>query len=158
MRGEEPLKAVVPGGASTPVLLPDELDTRGDFDSLLAAGSMFGTGAVIVLEEGTCMVRTCLRFLEFFHHESCGQCTPCREGCGWLARIVRRVERGEADRSDLDLIIDVAGKIAGKTVCALGDAVAGMAPAMVEKFEDEWILHIEKGSCPFPEAKLGGSS
>lgn len=156
MRGDAPLKAVVPGGASTPVLLPGELHIAGDFDSVQAAGSMFGTGAVIVMEEGTCMVRTCQRFLEFFHHESCGQCTPCREGCGWLAKIVGRIEKGRAVPSDLDLVGEVAKKILGNTICALGDAAAMMAPPMLEKFEDEWRAHVEGGACPFPKARLGG--
>ncbi len=154
MRGEKELKAVVPGGASTPVLLPEELDVRADFDSMPNAGSMFGTGAVIALEEGTCMVRTCLRFLEFFHHESCGQCTPCREGCGWLAKIVGRIEHGGATRSDVDLVLEVADKIVGNTICALGDAAAMMAPPMVKKFEAEWNRHIEDEKCPFPKERL----
>jgi len=154
MRSDKPLKAVVPGGASTPVLLPSELDIKSDFDSLKGIGSMFGTGAVMVLEEGTCMVRTCLRFMEFFHHESCGQCTPCREGTGWAAKVIDRVEHGGARREDLDLIVDIAGNIEGNTICALGDAAGMMAKPFVQKFKDEWERHIENRGCPFPEYPL----
>jgi NADH-quinone oxidoreductase subunit F len=158
MRSDKPLKAVIPGGASTPVLLPDELDVKSDFDSLKKLGSMFGTGAVIVLEEGTCMVRTCLRLMEFYHHESCGQCTPCREGCGWLTKIIHRIEHGEARREDLELVIDVAGNILGNTICALGDAAGMMTPPMVKKFEDEWRAHLDHGSCPFPKPQLAAGA
>ena len=154
MRSDKPLKAVIPGGASTPVLLPDELDIESDFDSLKQIGSMFGTGAVMVLEEGTCMVRTCLRLMAFFHHESCGQCTPCREGCGWAEKVIRRVEQGESRREDLDLVLDIANNIQGNTICALGDAAGMMAKPFVEKFRDEWTRHIDNRGCPFPEYPL----
>ncbi len=153
-RPDRPLKALIPGGASTPVLLPDEIDVASDFDTLKGIGSMFGTGAVIALEEGTCMVRTCLRFIEFFHHESCGQCTPCREGCGWLAKIVHRIEHGTASREDIDLVLSVAENIGGNTICALGDAASMMTRPMVEKFRDEWIAHYDEKGCPFPRYAL----
>ena len=150
----KPLKALIPGGASTPVLLPDEIDVKSDFDSLKGLGSMFGTGAVMALEEGTCMVRTALRFMEFYHHESCGQCTPCREGGGWLTKIIHRIEHGHASPGDLDLVLDVATNIGGNTICALGDAAAMMTKPMVEKFRDEWVAHYDHGGCPFPKYPL----
>lgn len=154
MRSDKPLKGLIPGGSSTGVLLPDELDIAADFDSVKSIGTMFGTGGMTLLEEGTCMVRTCLRLIEFYHHESCGQCTPCREGCGWLTKLVHRVEHGGASQHDLDLILEVAGNIMGNTICPLGDAAAMMIAPYVKKFRDEWVAHIENGGCPFPEYAL----
>ena len=100
------------------------------------------------------MVRTCLRFIEFFHHESCGQCTPCREGCGWVAKIVHRIEHGTASREDIDLVLSVAENIGGNTICALGDAASMMTRPMVQKFRDEWIAHYDEKGCPFPRYAL----
>ncbi|MDF1564388.1 MAG: NADH-quinone oxidoreductase subunit NuoF [Deltaproteobacteria bacterium] len=154
MRSDKPLKGLIPGGSSTGVLLPEELDGHADFDSVKAIKAMFGTGGMTLLEEGTCMVRTALRLMEFYHHESCGQCTPCREGCGWLTKIVHRVESGGATSRDLDLILEVASNIMGNTICPLGDAAAMMIAPYVEKFRDEWVAHIENGGCPFPEYAL----
>jgi len=154
MRSDKALKGLIPGGSSTGVLLPEELEIGADFDKVKAIGTMFGTGGMTLLEEGTCMVRTCLRLAEFYHHESCGQCTPCREGCGWLTKIIHRVEHGGATLRDLDLILEVAGNIMGNTICPLGDAAAMMVKPYVDKYRDEWIAHIENGGCPFPEYTL----
>ncbi|RMH38264.1 MAG: NADH oxidoreductase (quinone) subunit F [Nitrospirae bacterium] len=122
MRGEKPLKAFIPGGASAPFLTPDHLDVKMDFESVAMAGSMLGSGGVTVMEEGTSMVWAALRLMEFFYHESCGKCTPCREGSSWLVQILQRIWQGEGRMSDLDLLVDLCKNIEGRTVCAFGDA------------------------------------
>ncbi|MBI4413835.1 MAG: NADH-quinone oxidoreductase subunit NuoF, partial [candidate division NC10 bacterium] len=122
--GGRALKAVIPGGASSPVLTPQHLDVGMDFESLAAAGSMGGSGGVIVMAEGTCMVKVGEVVARFFHHESCGQCTQCREGTAWLHKVLARIERGGGRREDLDLILDVCDNMTGKTICVLSDAAA----------------------------------
>ena len=145
------LKAVIPGGASSPVL-PGSLimDCTMDFDSLGKAGSMLGSGAVIVMDDSRCMVRALECLSHFFMHESCGQCTPCREGTGWLWRIVQRIEAGQGKTADLDLLDTVAGNIMGRTICALGDAAAIPVRAMLKHFRDEFVHHIEHQRCMVP--------
>ena len=122
MRGEKPLKAFIPGGASAPFLTPDHLDVKMDFESVAMAGSMLGSGGITVMEEGTSMVWAALRLMEFFYHESCGKCTPCREGSSWLVQTLQRIWRREGQLSDLDLLTDLCKSIEGRTVCAFGDA------------------------------------
>ena len=145
------LKAVISGGASSPVL-PGSLimDCTMDFDSLGKAGSMLGSGAVIVMDDSRCMVRALECLSHFFMHESCGQCTPCREGTGWLWRIVQRIEAGQGKTADLDLLDTVAGNIMGRTICALGDAAAMPVRAMLKHFRDEFVHHIEHQRCMVP--------
>jgi NADH-quinone oxidoreductase subunit F len=142
------LKAVIPGGSSAPVL-PAEImmDCTMDFDSLAKAGSMLGSGAVIVMDETVCMVRALERLSYFYQHESCGQCTPCREGTGWLYRMVHRIEHGQGRPEDLDLLDNIAGNISGRTICALGDAAAMPVQGMLKHFRHEFEHHIEHKQC-----------
>jgi NADH-quinone oxidoreductase subunit F len=148
MRNGKQLKAVIPGGSSAPVL-PGKImmDITMDYDAISKAGSMLGSGAVIVMDETRCMVRSLLRLSYFYHEESCGQCTPCREGTGWLWRIVNRIEHGQGRPEDLDLLKDVAGNIQGRTICALGDAAAMPVQGMLKHYMDEFAYHIEHKHC-----------
>lgn len=140
------LKAVIPGGSSTPVLKGNVMmDLTMDYDSLSKAGSMLGAGSVIVMDETTCMVKALARISHFYFEESCGQCTPCREGTGWLARTVHRILHGHGKMEDLDLLTDVSDKIMGKTICALGDAAAMPVISFVREFRDEFEYFIQHG-------------
>lgn len=142
------LKAVIPGGSSTPVLTAEEvMEITMDYDSIAKAGSMLGAGSVIVMDETTCMVRALARISHFYYEESCGQCTPCREGTGWLSRVIHRIEHGQGKQEDLDLLLDVANKIQGRTICALGDAAAMPVSSFVKKFRDEFQYHIDHKTC-----------
>jgi NADH-quinone oxidoreductase subunit F len=142
------LKGVIPGGASMPVLRPDELDgITMDYESFQAAGTLLGSGGVIVMDESTCMVRAAWNIARFFEHESCGQCSPCREGCHWMEKIFRRIERGEGKEGDLDLILSVSGNIMGNTICPFGDAAAMPAAAFIKKYRDEFDQHIRQKRC-----------
>jgi NADH-quinone oxidoreductase subunit F len=142
------LKAVIPGGSSTPVV-PAELmmDATMDYDGMTKVGSMLGAGSVMVIDDSTCMVKLLARIAHFYYEESCGQCTPCREGTGWLARVVHRIEHGHGRPEDLDLLDDVADKIMGRTICALGDAAAMPVASFVKHFRDEFEYHIKHGKC-----------
>lgn len=148
VRDGHQLKAVIPGGSSVPVM-PAEIimQTDMDYDSLAKAGSMLGAGSVIVMDETTCMVNALARLSHFYYEESCGQCTPCREGTGWLARVLHRIEHGQGKPEDLDLLDDVASRIAGRTICALGDAAAMPVQSFLQHFRDEFQYHIEHGKC-----------
>jgi NADH-quinone oxidoreductase subunit F len=146
MRGGRPLKAVIPGGSSVPVLpAANILAANMDYDSLRKAGSALGSAAVIVMDDTTCMVRLLERITRFYKAESCGQCTPCREGTGWMNRIVRKVLDGEAQRADLDLLVDVANRIEGHTICALGDASAWPVQSFLRHFRHEFEYMIDHG-------------
>jgi NADH-quinone oxidoreductase subunit F len=143
---------VIPGGSSMPVLSADTMmATDMDYDSIAKAGSMLGSGAVIVMDETRCMVRSLLRLAYFYYEESCGQCTPCREGTGWLYRVIDRIENGKGKPSDLDLLNDVADQIQGRTICALGDAAAMPVRAFIKVFRSEFEHHIEHGRCLVPD-------
>ncbi|MBB1160843.1 NADH-quinone oxidoreductase subunit NuoF [Aquariibacter albus] len=148
VKGGRKLKAVIPGGSSAPVL-PAHLmmACTMDYDSIAKAGSMLGSGAVIVMDETRCMVKSLLRLSYFYQHESCGQCTPCREGTGWLWRMVQRIEHGEGRPEDLAMLDNVAENIMGRTICALGDAAAMPVRAMLKHFRDEFAYHIEHKTC-----------
>ena len=143
------LKAIIPGGSSVPVLSADEVDTPLDFDSMAARGTMLGSGAVIVMDERCCMVQLGLRVAQFHMHESCGKCTPCREGTRWMVSILRKIEDGEASQGELDLLLDVCDRILGNCLCPLGDAAAMPVASYVAKFRDEYQRHIDEGACPF---------
>jgi NADH-quinone oxidoreductase subunit F len=148
MRDGRKLKAVIPGGSSMPVLPGDiMMQTDMDYDSIAKAGSMLGSGAVIVMDETTCMVRALRRLSYFYYEESCGQCTPCREGTGWLWRMVDRIETGRGRQEDLDLLVNVANNILGRTICALGDAAALPVKSFIQHFRDEFQYHIDHKKC-----------
>ena len=142
------LKAVIPGGSSMPVL-PGEImmQCNMDYDSIMKAGSYLGSGAVIVMDDTTCMVRALERLSYFYFEESCGQCTPCREGTGWLYRIVHRIEHGQGRPEDLDLLLDLCENIAGRTICALGDAAAWPVQGFLKHYRKEFEYHIEHKHC-----------
>lgn len=148
VRGGRKLKAVIPGGSSVPVL-PAEIimNTTMDYDALSKAGSMLGAGSVIVMDDSTCMVKALARISHFYYEESCGQCTPCREGTGWLSRVVHRIEHGQGKPEDLDLLVDVANKIEGRTICALGDAAALPVASFIKHFRAEFAYHIDHRAC-----------
>jgi NADH-quinone oxidoreductase subunit F len=147
MRWDRPLKAVIPGGASTPMLIPEQLDTPMDFESLEQAGSMLGTGAIIVIEEGTCMVEVARRLMDFFAHESCGQCTPCRMGTQRLKEVLTRIKRGQGKPDDLDLLEELCDGILGHTLCPMGDAAVNPVLSSLKHFRDEYEHHIQYKRC-----------
>jgi NADH-quinone oxidoreductase subunit F len=141
------VKAVIPGGASAPMLTADELDLPLNFDAVMKAGSMLGSAGIIVLDESVCIVDAVWRLAKFFAHESCGQCTPCREGTNWLESVLDRLERGEGRPQDADLLLDMSDNIGGKSLCALGDAAIGPVISSVQKFRDEYLYHVTHKSC-----------
>jgi NADH-quinone oxidoreductase subunit F len=143
------LKAIIPGGTSMPVLTADQVDTKLDFDSMTQAGTMLGSGGVIVMDDRCCMVQLGVRVAQFYQHESCGKCTPCREGTRWMVDLLRKIEAGEATHSELDLLLDVCDRILGNCLCPLGDAAAMPVASYVSKFRDEYRRHIDEGGCPF---------
>jgi NADH-quinone oxidoreductase subunit F len=143
------LKAVMMGGSSFPVMTPDDLDTRLDANSLGQKGYFIGSGVVSVVDDRTCIVQFALRVAQFYMHESCGKCTPCRVGTRWLVQLLRAVEAGTAAESDLDLLLDVCDRIIGKCLCVLGDSAAMPVASCVSKFREEFREHLERGGCPF---------
>jgi len=147
--GGRSLKAVMMGGSSFPVMTPNDLDTALDANSLGQKGYFIGSGVVCVVDDRTCMVQFALRVGQFYMHESCGKCTPCRVGTRWLVQILRAVENGTASESDLDLALDVCDRIIGKCLCVLGDSDAMIVASCVTKFRDEFRAHLEHGGCPF---------
>ena len=152
VRGGRALKAVIPGGSSAPVLPADVMmGLTMDYDAIAKAGSMLGSGAVIVLDETRCMVRSLMRLSYFYYEESCGQCTPCREGTGWLWRMVNRIEHGTGRPEDLDVLTSVADNIQGRTICALGDAAALPVKSFIKHFRSEFMHHIEHKRCLVPD-------
>lgn len=148
VRDGNKLKAVIPGGTSTPVV-PGEvmMETPMSYDGISKARSMLGAGSVIVMDEKTCMVKALQRIAYFYYEESCGQCTPCREGTGWLYRVIKRIEEGQGRQEDLDRLVDVADNINGNTICALGDAAAAPVMSFIKHFRDEFQYHIDHGCC-----------
>jgi NADH-quinone oxidoreductase subunit F len=152
---DKQVKAVIPGGSSVPVLTAAELDVAMDFDSVAKAGSLLGSCGIIVMDEDTCMVRALRIISHFYHHESCGQCTPCREGTGWLESLLTRLEEGGARPNDLDLLLQVADNMMGNTVCVLADAAAMPTQSFVKKFRSEFEEHVRLGGCPL---SFGGSA
>ncbi len=152
MRGGRKIKAVIPGGSSAPVVPGDVMmETTMDYDGIAKAGSMLGSGAVIVMDETRCMVKSLMRLSYFYYEESCGQCTPCREGTGWLYRMVHRIEHGQGRPEDLEVLDSVAHNIMGRTICALGDAAAMPVRSFIKHFRDEFAHHIEHKSCVVPK-------
>jgi NADH-quinone oxidoreductase subunit F len=151
------LKAVIPGGSSVPILAADEVDTPLEHDAMTERGSMLGSGAVIVIDDRCCMVQLGLRVAQFYMHESCGKCTPCREGTRWMVQLLHKIEDGRAEHEELDLLLSVCDRILGKCLCPLGDAAAMPIASYVSKFRDEFRAHIDEGGCPFGgESSLEG--
>ncbi|HEX6596706.1 MAG TPA: NADH-quinone oxidoreductase subunit NuoF [Acidimicrobiales bacterium] len=157
IRNGNELKAFVPGGVSAPWFGPDQLDMPLDQDAVGKAGSMLGSGSVVVMDDTTCMVRAAWRITQFFHKESCGQCTPCREGGGWVDKIMRRIELGGGRESDLELLLDVCDNIAPglrwppakTTICVLGPSIPSSITSALKMFKDEFLVHIKEGGCPY---------
>jgi NADH-quinone oxidoreductase subunit F len=152
IRDGRALKAVIPGGSSVPVLLPHQIDVPASFDAVAQAGSMLGSAGIMVMDDSTCMVWVAENLLHFYRHESCGKCTPCREGTDWLYKLIRRIERGEGRMADIDLIVSVANNIGGKTLCPFGDAAVAPALSTVQHFRHEYEAHVREGRCPLPAA------
>ena len=146
-RTGRPIKAVIPGGASAPMLTSKDFDCPMDFDTMKARGTMAGSGGVIVMDEDVCIVEAVLRLMRFFAHESCGQCTPCREGCHWMMQILQRIEDGQGRPEDLDLLASLPPRIGLRTLCALGDAACGPVESALQKFRHEFEHHIAHKTC-----------
>jgi NADH-quinone oxidoreductase subunit F len=149
MREGHELKFWTPGGSSTPIFTAEHLDVKLDFEDVGAHGSMLGTKALQCFDETTCVVRAVLRWTEFYAHESCGKCTPCREGTYWLVQILDRLEQGEGTEADLDKLLDISDNILGRAFCALGDGAVSPITSSIKYFKDEYLLHFEQGGCPF---------
>ena len=156
------LKAVIPGGSSVPVMPASAIDVPFTYGAIKAAGSLAGAAGVIVMDETTCMVDALLNLMEFYHHESCGQCTPCREGTGWLEKLVRRIESGEGKQGDIELLDRVADTVggagAGKTICFLADSAVMPTKSFLQHFRADFVAHIGAGSCPFKKRALAGAT
>ena len=144
MKDNKRFKAIIPGGTSCPILTADEIDVKMDFDSVAAIGSMLGSGGVVVMNEETCMVKALLRITKFYAHESCGQCTPCREGTAWLKKILQRVYDGEGRPEDLDNLLDIAFNMMGTTICPLAEAAAMPVRSFIQKFRSEFEYHVKE--------------
>src|SRR5262245_15070869 len=150
IRGDRELKAIIPGGSSVPLMLPNQLDTPASFDGIQKAGSLLGSAGLIVLDDTVCMVWLAMNLLHFYRHESCGKCTPCREGCDWLYKLLQRLERGEGREKDLDLLLGVSNNIIGKTLCAFGDAAATPVLSTMKLFRHEYEAHVREARCTLP--------
>ena len=150
VRDGRTLKAVIPGGSSTPVMLPDQIDVQASFDAIAKAGSMLGSAAIMALDDTTCMVWLAKNLLFFYRHESCGKCTPCREGADWLLKLLTRIEAGEGRMKDIELLLDVCKNIAGKTLCPFGDAEVAPVVSTIKHFRAEYEAHVREGRCTIP--------
>jgi NADH-quinone oxidoreductase subunit F len=150
MRDGRTLKAVIPGGSSVPILLPDQLDAQASFDGVVKAGSMLGSAGAIVLDDTTCMVWLAENLLHFYKHESCGKCTPCREGTDWLFKLLHKIEVGQGSMRDIDLLTSVSNMVGGKTLCAFGDAAVTPVLTTIKHFRHEYEAHIREGRCTLP--------
>ncbi len=158
IRDGHELKFWTPGGSSTPMLTAEHLDLPLDFDSVAKAGSMLGTSALMVFDEKDCVVRAVKKWCEFYAHESCGKCTPCREGTFWYVQIYDRLERGDASQKDIDTLLDLSENILGRSFCALGDGATSPVTSSIKYFRDEYVAHYEGGGCPFAkESALVGA-
>ena len=144
------LKAVIPGGSSVPILLPNQIDVPASFDGLMKAGTLLGSAGMIVMDDTTCMVWAAKNLLHFYRHESCGMCTPCREGGDWLLKILDKIDRGDGAMADIDLLLSVSDNIAGKTLCAFGDAAATPVLTTIKQFRHEYEAHVREGRCTCP--------
>jgi NADH-quinone oxidoreductase subunit F len=156
MKDGRKFKAIIPGGSSVPILLEPQLDTPASFDHIQKAGSLLGSAGLIVMDDSVCMVWLAMNLLHFYRHESCGKCTPCREGSDWLYKLLQRVERGEGQMKDIDLLYSVSNNIVGKTLCAFGDAAATPVLTTLNLFRDEFEAHIREGRCTMPASWRAG--
>jgi NADH-quinone oxidoreductase subunit F len=147
------LKCVIPGGSSVPALSPDQIDVALDYDSLAELKTFFGAASLIVVDDRCCMVQLALRSTQFYMHESCGKCTPCREGTRWMVQILEKIERGDGELSDLALLESINGRILGKVLCALGEFAVYPVSSYIAKWREEFVAHIQQGRCPY-----GGNS
>lgn len=152
------LKAYIPGGSSCKVMLPSTLDAAMGFETMREAGSSMGTACITFMDQSVCMVRIAARLAHFYHHESCGQCTPCREGTGWAAKVLDAIEAGHGRMEDLDLLMDVVDNIEGNTICALGDSIAIPVRSYLQTFRHEFDEHIRLAKCPFPAWSIRGGN
>ncbi|HKD90163.1 MAG TPA: NADH-quinone oxidoreductase subunit NuoF [Streptosporangiaceae bacterium] len=152
IRNGNRLKFWTPGGSSTPLFTDQHLDVPLDYESVAAAGSMLGTRSIQLFDETTCAVRVALRWCEFYKHESCGKCTPCREGSWWVVQLLEQLERGEGSEGDLDKLLDICDNITGRAFCALGDSIQAPVASSIKYFRDEYIEHQRLGGCPFDPA------
>jgi NADH-quinone oxidoreductase subunit F len=152
VRAGHRLKFWTPGGSSTPILTDEHLDAPLDFESMVAAGSLLGTRALQIFDETTCVVRATLRWTEFYEHESCGKCTPCREGTFWMVRVLDRLEHGQGTEEDLEKLLDICDNILGRAFCALGDGAVSPVVSSIQYFRDEYLEHQKEGGCPFDPA------
>ncbi len=152
VRGGRALKAIIPGGVSMPVLSAEQVDVAMDHESLKQAGTLLGTGGIVVMDDTACMVRAALVIARFFRHETCGQCTQCREGTAWLYKLLQRIEAGQGSAADLRTIESVGGYMEGQTICALSDAAAWAATGFLRRFRAEFEAHVHEGRCPLPES------
>jgi len=152
VRAGHTLKFWTPGGSSTPLFTDEHIDVPLDFEAVGAAGSMLGTRALQIFDETTCVVRATLRWTEFYQHESCGKCTPCREGTYWMVRVLDRLERGQGTEEDLDKLLDICDNIGGRAFCAFGDGAIAPVVSSIKYFRDEFIEHFKGGGCPFDPA------
>lgn len=153
MRAGHELKFWTPGGSSTPIFTDEHLDTPLDFESVGAAGSMLGTRALQIFDETTCVVRAVGRWIAFYAHESCGKCTPCREGNFWMVQVLDRLERGEGTEADIDKLLDICDNLLGRSFCALGDGATSPVMSSIKYFRQEYVDHFEKGGCPFDHSR-----
>ena len=152
MRAGHRLKFWTPGGSSTPLFTDQHLDVPLDFESVAAAGSMLGTRSLQIFDETTCAVRVVLRWIQFYEHESCGKCTPCREGSYWVVQLLQQLEQGQGSEADLDKLLDICDNITGRAFCALGDSIQAPVASSIKYFRDEYIEHQRQGGCPFDPA------
>jgi len=152
IRAGHRLKFWTPGGSSTPLFTDEHLDVPLDYESVARAGSMLGTRSIQLFDETTCVVRVALRWIEFYQHESCGKCTPCREGSYWVVQLLDQLERGQGSESDLDKLLDICDNITGRAFCALGDSIQAPVGSSIKYFRDEYLEHLRQGGCPFDPA------
>jgi NADH-quinone oxidoreductase subunit F len=152
IRAGHRLKFWTPGGSSTPMFTEEHLDVPLDYESVAKAGSMLGTRSVQLFDETTCVVRVTLRWIQFYQHESCGKCTPCREGSYWVVQLLDRLERGQGSEADLDKLLDICDNITGRAFCALGDSIQAPVGSSIRYFRDEYLEHLRQGGCPFDPA------
>jgi NADH-quinone oxidoreductase subunit F len=152
IRAGHRLKFWTPGGSSTPMFTDQQLDVPLDYESVAAAGSMLGTRSVQLFDETTCVVRVTLRWIKFYQHESCGKCTPCREGSWWVVQLLDRLEHGQGSEADLDKLLDICENITGRAFCALGDSIQAPVGSSIRYFRDEYLEHLRTGGCPFDPA------